>query len=61
MMKAPKPAVDPDLEKQKADAERDRLDAVQKSVTRDTEQLLRQFGSRAALSGGTMRAPILGF
>ncbi len=61
MMKMPKAQVDPELENQKAVSKAQKLDAIRDNVTRDTEDLIRQFGSKAALSGGTMKAPVLGF
>ena len=61
MMKMPKPQVDPELEGQKAVSKQNKLDSIREGVTRDTEELIRQFGSQAALSGGTMKAPVLGF
>lgn len=61
MMSMPKAEPDPELENQKAISKQQRLDAIREGVTKDTEDLIRQFGSRAALSGGTMKAPVLGY
>jgi hypothetical protein len=61
MMKMPKAQPDPELEAQKAASKQQKLDSIREGVTRDTEELIRQFGSRTALAGGTMKAPVLGY
>ncbi len=61
MMSMPKAKPDPELEAQKGIAKQQKLDAIREGVTKDTEDMIRQFGSRAALSGGTMKAPVLGY
>lgn len=41
-------------------ASRERADEIQKSLSRDTDRLVRLFGARSAMSGGNLRAPIYG-
>lgn len=60
-MSMPKAKPDPELENQKAISKQQKLDAIREGVTKDTEDLIRQFGNKAALSGGTMKAPVLGY
>lgn len=61
MMKAPKAQVDPALAEEQRRSEEARARTLQESVSRETEELMRQFGARSALSGGTMKAPVLGY
>lgn len=60
--KTPKPQPeDPLIAQQRRQAEADKLNEIQKQVTADTDQFVRLFGTRAAMDGGGMRAPILGY
>ena len=47
-----------ELDKQKAVAEDQQSTALQDSLSRDTQRLLRVFGARSLLTGGGVRAPL---
>lgn len=49
----PVPKEDPKLAAEKQRAEKDRVEAIRDGVTRDTENLLRVYGARRALSGAS--------
>lgn len=49
-----------ELNKQKAVAENEQVNALQSSLGRDTTRLLRVFGTRSLMSGGGLRAPVAG-
>lgn len=60
MGRPPKPQLDPALLREQQAARSDKQSAIQSRVSSVTEQLIRIFGSRSALSGAKTRAPILG-
>lgn len=49
-----------EIDKQKALADAAQTTALQSGLSRDTNRLLRVFGSRSLLSGGGLRAPLGG-
>lgn len=55
------PAEDPLVTAQRKQAESDRITEIQKQVTSDTDALARLYGTQSVMSGGSMRAPILGY
>lgn len=62
------PPPDPELEREKAAARKDKIDAIRDQVSYLTEQLVKSYGSKAALTGGggssgggMTRPPILSF
>lgn len=61
--KAPTPQIveDPQLAIQKQQAERDKLLEIQKQASSETDQLARLFGARSIMSGGSLKAPVLGY
>lgn len=59
--KTPQIPQDPQLAVQQQAAERDKMLEIQKRVGTETDDLVRLFGARSAMAGGTMKAPVLGF
>lgn len=53
---------DPELEREKAAAKRDKIDSIRDQVSYLTEQLIRSYGAKTALggTGGASKPPILG-
>jgi hypothetical protein len=47
-----------ELDRQRAAAESAQTGALQATLERDTNRLLRVFGTRALMSGGGLRAPV---
>lgn len=61
MFSGPKQRTDPALAQERARAEQERTSAIRDTVTKDTDMLLRLYGHRLAMSGGTLGSPpILG-
>lgn len=59
-MKPKKPKVDPEIQKQRDIAAKEKQNVIQDRVGRETDDLLRLFGRRNALSGAGMRIPLIG-
>lgn len=60
-VKQPQVQPDPELEAATAAAKRDKLQSIQDSVSADTDRLARLYGTRNAMAGSKMGAPILGY
>ncbi|EHK77698.1 hypothetical protein SM0020_12260 [Sinorhizobium meliloti CCNWSX0020] len=56
-MKVEKPKPDPELQRQQAAAQQEKINAIQDRLGTETDQALRYFGARSALSGAT-RSPL---
>jgi len=53
-------AEDPQLAIQRQQAEQNKIAEITKMVSSQTDQMARQFGVASVMSGGSMRAPLLG-
>lgn len=56
-----KPKPDPELEAEKLAAKNEKIDAIRQRVSSMTELLVRTYGAKQALLGGSGKPPILGF
>lgn len=52
---------DPQLEAERVAAKNEKVEAIRSRVSSLTDQLVRTYGARQALLGGSTRPPILGF
>jgi hypothetical protein len=52
---------DPELEREKAAARQDKIDAIREQSASLTDRLMRLFGARSSLFGGSSKPPIIGF
>ena len=55
------PPRDLELEREKAAARQDKVDSIREQSATLTDQLMRLFGARASLFGGSSKPPIIGF
>lgn len=60
MTPKPKVQVDPQVRQEQQRAEKERAAAVRDDLSAQTDYLVKLFGTRSALSGGSMKAPLFG-
>lgn len=61
-VKAPEQKADPELQRQQAAAQQEKINTIQERLGTETDQALRYFGARRALSGAgsSGRSPLVG-